>query len=258
MKTYREWLEEFRTKIKEGYEKHRIDKKLARSVYDAESPVTVLLKGSGPKVAFSLAEGQQLQPYVFSTRNVTPLNIGFTIDMKNWATEPERYGMDLFMMQIGEIIAENEAFVIVKGMFDNAGHSVKAEVQGQLSKSDIKKAEDWMRNQGWYADTIILHYEQEMQFRLKGELLESHLIPINWVPHEDRGPHYSGKINGLNVYWMRFNKGTAIVYDKDEIILAKTPLNIEFDNLDHPTKLVIERWCSSAPIDERGVVKIIL
>jgi hypothetical protein len=258
MKTYKEWLEEFRTKITEGYEKYRLDKKLAKSVYDAGSPVTVLLKGSGPKGMLSLVEGQQLQPYVLSTRNVTPLNIGFTIDMKDWADEPERYGMDMFMMQIGEIIAEREAYVIVKGMLDNAGYSVKVEAQGRLSKSDIKKAEDWIRNQGGYADTIILHCEQEMQFRLKGELLEPHLIPTSYVPQEDRGPYFSGKINGLNVYWMRFNKGIAVVYNKDEIILAKTSLKIEFDSLDHPTKLILERWCSSAPIDERGVVKIIL
>lgn len=256
MKTYAEWLEEFRTKINEGYRKHRMDKKLAGSVYDVERKTNIMPKGSGPIGAFDLTEGRPPPLYTFTTQNVTPLNIGFQIDMKEWAKEPERYGMDTYMEEIGETIAEREAYAIIKGMLDNAGHSIKAKTKEQMSKEDIIEAKNWIRSQGFYADTIILQSEQETQFLLEGALLEPHLIPTSYVSEEDRGHHYLGRIDGLNVYWAKFVGGLAIVYSKRSIKLAKTPLKIEFDNLERPSKLTVERWCSSAPMDKRGVVKI--
>jgi len=71
MKTYEEWLEEFRKKIKENYEHIRLDKQLAGYVYEVPKPATVLPKGSGPIGAFSIVEGEPLpEPYVFSIQEL--------------------------------------------------------------------------------------------------------------------------------------------------------------------------------------------
>ena len=264
MKTYEEWLEEFRTKIKEGYETHRMDKQLVGYIYEVKKPATVLPKGSGPIGAHIIREGAPLpEPYVISSQVVTPKPVGFTVNLEDWVEKKEYTYMDPLLASLGKEIAVREGFVILRAMFEKAGHSMEVKTKGQLAKEDIKEAGDWIRKQGWYANTLVIHPEQEAQFLIRKEILHPTLFPTGYVPsifasEEERGPNYAGWLNGLNVYWTPLVKGLAFVYRKSEIIIMKTPLNIDFDNLDRPSKLVIKRYCSSAPVDERGVVKITL
>jgi len=260
MKIYSEWLDEFRAKIEEGYESHRMDRCLAGFVSEVERPARRLIKMSGPIVAFfGIPEGGELPPPVKVTMSeVTPINVGFPVNLKDWADDPERTYMDMFMMQIGERIAENEVWAIVKGMVDNAGHTLEAEKKGELTKNDVEKAKDWVGNQGTYADTLIVYLEQKTEFLKRGELVEATPNVLGWIPEERRGRHFSGLVNGLFAYWTRFTKGLAIVYERNAIMVRKTPFKIDFDNSTHPSALNIEKWCSSAPTIEQGVVKITL
>lgn len=104
----------------------------------------------------------------------------------------------------------------------------------------------------------MIHPEQEAEFLIRNEILPPSMIPTSYIPEKERGRNYSGVLNGLNVYWTPLVKGLAFVYRKSQIIVAKTPLKIDFDNLANPSKLIIKRSCFSTPIDERGVVKITL
>lgn len=263
MKTYAEWLEEFRTKIRAEYERCRMDKQLAKYIYEVEKPATVLPKGSGPIGAQIIREGAPSpEPYVISSQVVTPKDVGFTVNLKDWSEKKEYTYIDTLLASLGRDIATREGFVILRAMFEKAGHSREVKTKGQLTKEDIKEAKDWIRKQGWYADTSVIHPEQEAQFLIRREILEPTLLtgyaPFGFASEEERGPNYAGWLNGLNVYWTPLVKGLAFVYRKSEIIVMKTPLNIDFDNLDKPSKLIIKRYCSSAPVDERGVVKITL
>ena len=146
MKTYVEWLEDFRKKIYEGYEKHRMDKRLAGHVCEVKKPARKLLKLSGPVMVYGVPESGELPPsVVVGTQDVTPSNVGFPIDMRDWAEDPSRRNMDTFMTKKGKEVAENETRVIIKGMIDNVGYSFNAERKGELSKTDIRKAEDWLK-----------------------------------------------------------------------------------------------------------------
>ena len=220
MKTYKEWLEEFRTKIKEG----------------APPP----------------------EPYVYSTQRVTPKEVGFIVDLKNWVDEKEYTIMDPFLVDLGRGIAIREGYVIIRSMDEKAGYSMKTKTKGKLTKMDIIEAEKWIKKQGWYADTLLIHPDQEAEFLIRNEILIPSLIPTSYIPKEKRGRNFSGLLNGLNVYCTPLVEGLAFVYKKSQIIVAKTRLKIDFDDLTNPSKLIIQRSCSSAPIDERGVVKITL
>lgn len=128
---------------------------------------------------------------------------------------------------------------------------MKAETEGKLTKADIAKAESWIRNQRWYADTLVIHPEQEAEFLIKNEIWHKNKIPISYIPEEQRGSNYAGMINGLNVYWTPLVKDLAFVYRKSEVIVLNTPLKIDFDNLTQPSSLIIEQYCSSAPVDSK-------
>jgi len=259
MKTYVEWLEDFRKKIYEGYEKHRMDKRLAGHVCEVKKPARKLLKLSGPVMVYGVPESGELPPsVVVGTQDVTPSNVGFPIDMRDWAEDPSRRNMDTFMTKKGKEVAENETRVIIKGMIDNVGYSFNAERKGELSKTDIRKAEDWLKEREVHPDTIIVDVKQGFEFLRRGEVLEAARIPSSYMPEEQRGPYFLGLLGGLKVYCIQFDERLAIVYRKNDIIVKNTPLKIYFDNLDRPSKLILEKWCSSAPIIDEGVVKITL
>ena len=260
MKTYEEWLEEFRTKIKEGYETHRMDKRLAGYTYEVDKPAKRLWKYDEPIRAQSMPEGGTIitmpTPKI---REVKPYQVGYKLNIRKWTEDPVRVvGMDNFMYRIGVNVAEREVWVMAKGMSDNAEHVIEAEKKGELSKNDIKKARDWISSQGMYADTIIMHSKQRWRFLRNGELWESYRIPTGYVPERDRGPYYAGKIDGANVYSTLMIKDFALVYRKKEILVKNTQLKIDYDNPKRPSTLIVNKWCSSAPIIEQAVVKIVL
>jgi len=117
---------------------------------------------------------------------------------------------------------------------------------------------NWIKGQGWFADTIIVHPTQEMEFLIRNDIITSDKIPIGIVPEKNRGPYFSGRIDGLNLYYTTLVEGFAIIYRKNDIIVKKTMLEINFDDMQHPTKLIVKRLCSSAPSISGVIVKIII
>ena len=97
-----------------------------------------------------------------------------------------------------------------------------------------------------------------LEFQLSGELLEGWRIPTGYLSKEKRGHYFSGMLEGLITYWAPFMKGVAVVFERDKIQVVNTPLKISFDNTQRPSKLILEKWCSSAPIIDDAVAKILL
>ena len=261
MKTYDEWLEAFTTKIKEGYETHRMDKRLAGYAYEVEKPATTLWKYDHPIKAKIMPAGQEMHLIAMPTlklRTVEPFQVGIRVDLSKWDIEATVF-WDSFMYRRGSDVAEREYWVIMKGMSDNAGTIMKAKKKGELSKLDMKDAQAWIgQNGGEYADTIVVPLEQATELLKKGELWSPHKIPTGYVPEKDRGPYFDGKMGGVNVYWTRFMKDFALIYCKRKITVSNTPLKAYYDKPKRPSCLIIEKWCSSAPILDQAVVKITL
>lgn len=257
MKTSEDWLKELDTKIKEAYEIRRMDKKLIGISREKEKPATTLWKYDHPPTAQEKHGMTITVMPPLKLRTVKPLQVGIQIDLSKINVEDaiSESVLTSFISSYGKDVAEKEYVAIIRGLSDNAGNAIEAKNKGDLSKDDIKKAQSWIGENGRkFADTIIMPLEQETKFLKEGAIFEPHKILDGYVPKDERGPFFSGKLSGSGVYWMRFVKDFALVYAKQETMLINTPLKLYYD--DPKELLTIEKWCSAAPILEQAVVKI--
>jgi hypothetical protein len=251
-KTFEQWLEEFKKEIKKGYEKATMVMALSEHVYK-DKVFTALPKYDTPLRASIVHEGEQLVPVRASLRTVNPLDAGFIQDLGDWSDNPEGYGMDMFMNDLGKLVADREYAIIAFSMKNCAGNTFKSEKGGHLSKDDIRKAQSLAEG---YADSVIMNHQEKVEFLKNGQILDPNRIPESFVPKERRGYYYSGMIGAVNVYWASFIEDFALVFNREEIISASAPLKIRFDDIRHPKQLIGEKLCVSAPMLDQAVVKI--
>lgn len=255
MRTYSEWLNEFREKIIAGYDRYRIDKEIAGWVKEVSKPQTVLPKGSGKPFLLQRVgpHGELPEPYTYSTQVVTPYQIGLSCNLpEGWADEPERYIMDALMDEMGRHLASGEACVILSGLLEKADTEIKPRKQGEVTKDDILRAAEAVKQKGFLPDAVVLDPIRVEELLLKGELVEA--WRLRGLKKET--PHYAGMVAGLDVYWTPVAGNNVFVYDKSYVIVARTQISVKFDNIEQPTKLIVDCWCSSAPVDPRAVARI--
>jgi hypothetical protein len=255
-KTFREWFEDFKKEIEKGYENTTMATVLSGYIYkDRDKVPTTLTKLDSPPRAFGLHEGESLSSITTNVthRSVKPKEAGFILDLKGWSDNPDEYGMDMLMNELGKQLADREYAIIVDGLKSCAGYTVNARQKGQLSKDDIREAQSHTEH---YGDSVIMNHQQEMEFWKNGEISEPIRIPESFVPKERRGYYYSGMIGAVNVYWASFIKDFALVFDRGEMMFASTRLEIEFDNMDNPKQLILHKTCVAAPMFDQAVVKI--
>jgi len=257
MTSFEEYLEEFKKEIEKGYKERTMATALAEYIHDRPDKTLIkFYKLDGPLKASGLSTGGQLTAINVTSRSVQPLNAGFTLDLKDWADDPERTYMEMLMHQLGCDLAEREYYIIVNGMLNCVGNTINSAQKGKLSKGDISQAHNWIGAQGVYADSVIMHIDQKVEFEKSGELFYPDKIPLGCVPQEKRGAYYAGWIGAVNVYWNRFTKDYAVVFSGREIVFERAPLKVEFDNMTHPTMLILTKWCAAAPLFDQAVVKI--
>lgn len=246
-KTFQQWLEDFKKKIVLGYEETTMVTALCEYIQkDCREPPTTLLKVERqPKTIGS--ENVHMIEVKMTPRNVKPLDAGFVLNLADWSENPEECCMDMVMHELGRNIAENEYAIIIKGIESCAGTKVNVKEKGQLSVDDIREAS----NHAQYPDSVIMSLQQMSEFLLKGQI-----SAFGFLPNEKRGLHYSGTIGALNAFWTNFMKDFALVFSRREMNFASTPLEIEFDNIETPTKLITRKMCVAAPSFDKAVVKI--
>jgi hypothetical protein len=144
---------------------------LSEHVYRDKAP-TALIKYENPLRA-SLADGP-LITIKTTLRKVKPLDAGFVQNLGDWSDNPEEYGMDMLMNELGKHVADREYAIIAFSMKDCAGNTVKSEKKGQLSKDDIRKAQSLAEG---YADSAIIDNHKMAEFRINGQIVEHNRIP---------------------------------------------------------------------------------
>ena len=95
--------------------------------------------------------------------------------------------MDILLADLGRWLSIRGGHAVLRSMCAKAGATVETETEGKLAKADIAKAENWIRTQGWYADTLVIHPEQEADFQIRNEIWHRSRIPTGYVPEEKRG-----------------------------------------------------------------------
>ena len=130
-------------------------------------------------------------------------------------------------------------------------------VEGKLKKEDFQRAKNVLREKTIYANTAIIHHRCIAEFAEYDEYIRNWYLSdlLRWS-----GPFFAGVLSQLKIYWTDFDymEKQALVYDKERITVACTPLKVYFDNPENPSQLIVEKWCSSAPLIDDAVVKILL
>lgn len=253
MSGYVRYLADFRKQIEDGYSRHAYLNHLVFSVRTVSEPASIFPKGIGPTGAQS-SQGEALaEPYAVSIRTVTPNDIGFHVQVRDWVKAPEGILMGTLMELIATKIAENEVLVLVEGLIKTSGKQFQATNALRLSKADLRSAIQWIGSNGFQPNRILVSPDLESQLMLKNEIIEKWHFP-SFMP--DYGNHHSGKVDGLDLFWDYSLKGRAIVYESYNVTFAKTDFKVAFDDVQNPTQLIIQCWCSCAPLDERSVALI--
>jgi len=254
MKTFEEWLEEFKKEVVKGYNDTTMVTALCGHVYsDREKPPTSLYMLDGPPTASTMFKGAPLVTLNFKSRSVKPLDAGFVLDLKDWADDTGQMAIGEIMDQLGKDLADREYWIIVNGMITFAGNTVNAKQKGLLSKDDIKEAQRQVL--GTYADSAIMNPVQEAEFWKNEQMLAPEQVLSGYVPKERRGYYYTGMIDGVNVYIASFIRDFALVFSRREMIFASTSLALSFDNMAHPKKLILRKLCASAPMFDGAIAK---
>lgn len=255
VKSFSEWLNEFKSSINEGYESNRINKFVSGRHYEVETRQRRIIKLSPAR--FEIRKpGQPRSTVNLSHRKVAPINVGFPINIKDWSKKPDEcIGINSVMMDIGHYLADSEYYAITSNLILYAGECIDSEVKGQLSKNDICRAKDIGKTNDIHYDTIILNNKYVFELRKRDEIWEPAKIPTGLLPEINGESHFIGKIDGLNAYSTTFLEEKCVVFRRNDVRTYTTPIEVTFDS-EPPESLIIEKWCSSAPIKDESVVVI--
>jgi len=249
---YVKYLADFKRQIEDGYGRHAYLKNLVFAVHSVPDPASIFPQGNGP-TGTRIDEVAQPEAYKVSTRAVTPYDIGFRVEVRDWARAPETVHMGTLMELIATRIAENEVLVLAEGLTKAAGKQFQATNALRLSKVDLRNAIQWIGSNGFQPDRVLISPDLEAQLTLKDEIIEKWHFPSSMA---DWGNHHSGKIDGLDLFWNYSLKGRVVVYESFNVSFAKTDFKVSFDDVQNPTQVIIQCWCSCAPLDERSVAVI--
>ena len=250
---YVKYLADFKRQIEDGYGRHAYLKNLVFAVHTVSDPTSIFPQGNGPTAA-RVGEGEaQPETYKVSTRAVTPYDIGFRVEVRDWAKAPMTVYMGTLMELMATRIAENEVLVLAEGLSKAAGRQFQATNALRLSKVDLRNAIQWIGSNGFQPNRVLVSPDLEAQLMLKDEIIEKWHFPSSMA---DWGNHHSGKIDGLDLFWNYSLKGRAVVFESFNVSFAKTDFKVAFDDVQNPTQLIIQCWCSCAPLDERSVAVI--
>lgn len=257
MKSFEEWLSEFRRGMNESIQRCRFDEELAEHILEEEKFSNYIFRKKEPDKQESLPEGGTmitLSPLI--TETVAPERIRIKADLGKWANDLQHIIMDVYLEDLGRLVVAHEAMILINGLLKSA-KEFEAEAS-EISKPDIKKAVGWIHQNALsshvYPNTLVVNPSLEAEFEKRGDIVEAYRLPKGFI----KGPHFSGIINGLNVFSIPYIPPKIIlIYDKHEICLRRTTVKINFDNIEKPRYLWIEEERKVWSKDPNALAKIV-
>lgn len=123
-----------------------------------------------------------------------------------------------------------------------------------MTKIDVKKASEWIRSNNHFADTLLVHPFQQIKLIEHQELIEAWRFGSI---AEQKGKHFCEMTDALNTYWVSvIGKGVALIYEKSECCLRRTPLRVRFDDPANPKQLIVEEDRIAWFTDKTAAAKI--
>jgi hypothetical protein len=220
-----------------------------RHIFTDEKMPAVFYKYERAPKAVNKAEGEFLETIKYASRNVTPVQIGGVFNLGEGSIE-NRY----LPVEMARYFVEEEYKAVIAGLQSYAGINVNVRKKGVLSIDDVWKAFFEHARKGANADSIVVSLKQKTQLLIDGKILPPRFRSSD--PNTEKIPmYYAGQIGTINTYWARFIEDFSLVFEREEILIHRTPLEISFDMQETP-KLTIKEWFACAPTFDEAVAKI--
>ena len=251
MKSSQELLEDFKKGFFAGYDSSEMCSVLAdkRHIFTDEKMPAVFYKYERAPRAVKKTEGDFLETINYASRNVTPVQIGGIFNLR------EDFAENPFLPdEMARYFVEEEYKAVIAGLNSFAGISINARKKGVLSVEDIWKAFLEHARNGANPDSIVVPLKQKTQLLIDGKILPPRFRSSD--PDNERIPmYYAGQIGTINTYWARFIEDFSLVFEREEILIHRTPFEISFDTQEKP-KLTLKEWFACAPTFDEAVAKI--
>lgn len=226
---------------------------LSGHVFSSKEPPTSIYKIGGAPITVSNAETEGLITIDNTSRQVKPFNLGIIWNLGRDYFENNQSYAPYMMTEIAKDFVEREYYAICKGLETYAKIVSPAKQKGNLSMDDIWNADIALSHKGANPDIIIMPMKQRTNLQLQNSI-------IGYWDMKDKSKvrlHYAGSIaRMIEVYWARFLVDSALMTDKDEVLIQKTPLEFSFDSMENPTRIVLKEWLVCAPTFDEAVAKI--
>ena len=244
----KEWLNRFRRRIETTLKTKRFDETLVdkTNISQEETASDYILR-------FKKVEERDKTILVSKTINVTPLKVEVRAPLNTWIAHPNSFALEAFLDSVAKIFAIKEGQVALSFMLKEA-HQITS-TQRRATKKDIQNASTWIRENGHYADHLLINGSQYVDLSVNREIIEKWEIDQNFA--RQQGKDFCGLMNGLKVYLVPFiPKQFMLVYEKRAARLKRTPWNLRFDNYNNPKELVMEEYCIAWFIEEGTAAKV--
>jgi len=243
-----EWLNMFRRRIETTLKTERFDETLV-------DKTNIFQEETAPDYIWRFKVEEQDKTTLVSSKiiNVTPLKVEVRAPLNTWIAHPNSFALEAFLDSVAKIFAIKEGQVALSFMLKEA-HQITS-TQRRATKKDIQNASTWIRENGHYADHLLINGPQYIDLSVNREIIEKWEIDQNFA--RQQGKDFCGLMNGLKVYLIPFiPKQFMLVYEKGAACLKRTPWNLRFDNYNNPKELVMEEYCIAWFTEEGTAAKV--
>jgi len=251
LKSAQDLLEDFKKDFFAEYESTEMCSVLAdkRHIFTDEKMPAVFYKYERAPKTVNKAGDEFLETIKYVSRNLMPVQIGGVFNLGEGSIE-NRY----LPIEMARYFVEEEYKALVTGLKGYAGINVDARKKGLLSVDDVWKAFFEHARKGANPDSIVVSLKQKTQLLIDGKILPPRFRSSD--PNSERiTMYYAGQIGTINTYWARFIEDFSLVFEREEILIHRTPFEISFDMQEKP-KLTIKESFACAPTFDEAVAKI--
>jgi len=249
------WIKDICDKTENGYDKWDMCKRLSSDPYITEQPVHNLLKMDRPIVAsISLRGDSFYDASEIKTKYVEPQRCGIKINLFKVKDELEILDRSNYWHQVGKHLALQEYSCIINSMIKNA-EVLQEYSTNEVEIDQIKFAANKISKYGIFPYDVVMNNKDIWKIKSSNGITPIRNIPESYISTSERGPHFNGLISYLKVHDAPFLDKTAVVFDKNEIQIATTKIQVEYEKgrryrnsgLVGPF-VYVEKTCTSEPI----------
>ena len=193
----------------------------------------------------------QLTPFELEVVTPISINLQFNQDWHEWYEK--KLPMDLLLSGMRRYIVACEEREILRMLTEDA--KVFDLSDEELGRGELGEVIDYILSQGCYPDTLLVHPLQLLK------LLKEASFTSRWNLDQEvmigKGRRFLGLLGDLSVYGtMILPQSTGILYEREQVMVKKTPLSISFLDPSDQTVMLVREDIYAWTVDDGAIAKI--